>query len=215
MFAALTTTESIDLALAVSTFLLSLATVVMARFVKDQAEETRKLAEIGQRQLDASTIPVVRIMRDGSASRADIATTNEGSRDEHLSVRIENRGAAPAEIEKCLMDPGGEGELVDADLTSPTLEPNGEWDVAFHPSAEDKEAHRGGRRVRIEIRYLAIGSGSRYRLRTWVKREGDDPRGGDRWSIVNEEQPYQLGEPFDDSLAIGETYGGRRIIRRG
>jgi hypothetical protein len=182
----------IQLGVAIATLILAGSTVLMACYVKDQASETGRLARISERQFESTTTPVVRIMRDEEATRADMVTVNEGMADESLTVRIENHGVAPAEIENCTMVPGGQGKLADAGtMTSPTLVSDGEWDVEFHPSVTDKEAHEKGQEVCVQLVYLAIRSGARYRTRTYLKRSDDDR--GEGWTILREEAPCQLG----------------------
>jgi hypothetical protein len=201
--AELTTAETIELVLAGSTFLLAAATVLMAKYVRHQAKETGRLAGISQRQLDATTTPVIRVMRDEEHDLADMVTVNKGAPNEKLVVRLENRGPAPAEIEQCSMAPGGGGKLADAELTSPTLEPNGEWDVDFNPSDAEKAAHEKGDETLIQVEYLAIGSGARFRLRTYVTRKDKPDR--EAWRILREEQPVRLGEPGPSRKPTGRA----------
>lgn len=186
-----TTQEWVDLAVAAGTGLLAIATGWMAWKVRDQAVHTRRLADVAERQLEATTTPVIRVMRSGGADRADISTVNEGAPDETLTVRIENRGATAAGIEDTMV-PGGAGKLADQwDLENPVLDPGGEWDVDFRPSTSDKEQHARGHEVMVQIVYEALGSGARYRRRTHVKR---DPTGThEAWLMLREEPPRTLG----------------------
>lgn len=139
---ALSTSESIEVALGASTLALALATAWMAWHVRGQAIETRRLADTAERQLAASTVPVVRVMRDDKAEYADMVTVNKGDRTEALVVRLENRSPVPAEIERITLSPGGKGALANTGMPeTPTLEPNSEWDVDFHPSESERAEH--------------------------------------------------------------------------
>jgi hypothetical protein len=191
MLVDLTTQEWVDLSVAAGTGLLAATTGWMAWKVRDQAVHTRRLADVAERQLEVTSTPVIRVMRSGGAKRADMVTVNAGDRDESLTVRLENRGAIAASIEACTMVPGGNGELVDeSGLASPVLEPTGEWDVDFHPTASDKEQHARGREVVIQVVYEAPGSGARYRRRTRVRREQGTP--DERWVILEEREPERV-----------------------
>jgi hypothetical protein len=164
----------------------------MAGKVRDQGQQTRRLAEIAERQLEATTVPVVRVMRAGKARYADMVTVNKGMADERLVVRLENRGAGAAGIEECAMAPGGLGQLASAhpELESPVLEPNGERDVDFAPSVTDKEFHATGGQVVVQVVYEAIGAGARYRRRTVVAQ--DIGESVERWQILREETPHRV-----------------------
>jgi hypothetical protein len=162
----------------------------MAGKVRDQAVHTRRLADIAERQLESTTTPVVRVMRVGAANQADIIRLVEAG-SETLTVRIENRGATAAQINECTMHPGGTGKLAEAELESPVLEPGGEWDVDFTPSAADRQHHERGDDVLLQLVYEAAGIGVRYRRRTVLKppgRQGPE----EPWRILREEGPSLL-----------------------
>jgi hypothetical protein len=59
---ALTAPEWFDLGVAAGTPALAGATAWMAWKVRDQAEQTRRLAEIADRQLETTTVPAARVM---------------------------------------------------------------------------------------------------------------------------------------------------------
>lgn len=91
------------------------------------------------------------------------------------------------------MTPGGKGKLADTGLPeSPVIEPRGQWDVDFYPSEDDKAAHERGGEIVIQFFCLAIRSGLRYRMRTYLKR--DDDERGERWSVFREVGPRWLGD---------------------
>lgn len=189
---ALSTPEWIDLGVAVGTGLLALATFVLARQARSQAKASVRLADLTERRLHAASTPVIRVMRDEEADYADIVTVNKGEGDESLVVRFENAGPTSAEIQQLTMVPGGRGKLVDVELRSPTLGPEDEWDVDFQPSDDDKAQHARGIEVLIQVVYLAPGSGARYRVRTYVKRDLEADR--ERWLVLREETPRRIGE---------------------
>jgi hypothetical protein len=190
---ALTTSQSIELGVAAGTALLALATFVLAWQAWAQARATTRLAETTERDFLARTVPVVRLMREERPDQADIVTVNKGDESERLVVRIENRGQAPAGIERLSMSPGGIGELAGmVEMpAAPVLEPSMEWDVDFTPSEDEKRKHQQGHEVLIQVVYEAIGSGIRYRVRTRVRR--DVAAKHERWVILGEEPPSRLG----------------------
>lgn len=164
----------------------------MAAGVRDQTAQTRRLAEAAERQLETSTMPVIRVMRmTEHPGQADMVTVNAGMEDERLCVRIENRGAAAAEIQACTMMPGGAGRLAtDSGLESPVLDPRGEWDIDFDPTPADKAQHEGGHEVHVEIVYEAIASGKRFGRRTAVRRNLEAEH--ETWVILREDPPMPL-----------------------
>lgn len=166
MLQVLTTSQWLDVAVAGGTLALALGTFSMAFFVRTQARESRRLADISERQVAASTTPVLRIMgMTGAPGEADIATVNADTPTETLTMRFENRGPVAAEVEQLVMSPGGEGTLADTGKPeSPVIEANGEWDVDFRPSAEDKDALNLGVIAKVDITYVAVGSGKRIEL---------------------------------------------------
>jgi hypothetical protein len=170
-----------------------LATFALALQSKTQADASTRLAETAERQLELAAAPVVRVMREGAPNQADIKTVNEGHPTEVLVVRLENRGQGPAEIEAVTMIPGGDGTLAGMEERPgpPILEPNGEWDVDFHPTPGEKERNAAGGVVRIRVFYLAIAAGMRYQTETVVHRDLD--ASDERWLIVREYAPVQLG----------------------
>ena len=175
----------------VGTALLAIATAYMAWAVRVQARETTRLANTAEQQLAATTTPVVRLMRT-SPGYGDIVTVNAGASDEALVVRVENQGAAAAELESFALTPGGSGTLAEIDTEPPpTLRPGGEWDVDFHPDDAAKEHYARGDETLLQIIYLGLGSGARYRLRTYVKREMT--AGPEAWRVLREEGPTVLG----------------------
>lgn len=204
---ALAVSEGVEIGVALATLALAATTVWLGIQTRTQAKATVKLAEIAERELDATTTPVVRVMRDEKPGQADITTVNKGGADESLTVRIENRGPPAAEIEWMKMVPGGEGQLSDPGIpTSPTLERDMEWDVDFHPSPDEKKGFEGGVAARIVITYEGVGSAVRYQTRTWVKRDLDADY--ERWVIVKEEPPQRFGEPArqnQDAPRLGDA----------
>jgi len=189
----LSTSDVIELAVAAGTALLAIATFRLAHKASDQADATLRLAEAAERQLQASTTPIIRIARIGEPNEVDISTVNKGSPTERLVVRLDNRGSAAAEIERCILTPGGEGKPANDELDSPIMEPNSELDIDFQPSDEDKVQHMDREvGVQLQIYYLAVASGVRYGASSWVYRreDGDD----ERWKLIREIAPYRLAE---------------------
>jgi len=188
---ALTTSEWIDLAVAGGTLALAGATFFMALFVRSQARESRRLADLSERQIEVSTTPVLRIMgMTGAAGEADISTVNAGSSTEALTVRFENRGPVAAEIDGISMKPGGAGQLADTGWpVAPVIEPGGEWDIDFRPTAKEQEALANGVIAKVAVTYIAVGSGIRYGVTSWVQREDSDH---ERWFIRKRGQIQEL-----------------------
>jgi hypothetical protein len=187
----LTTSEWLDLAVAGGTLALAAATFFMALFVRSQARESRRLADLSERQVAASTTPVLRIMgMTGTPGEADIVTVNVGTPTETLTMRLENRGPVAAEVEQIAMTPGGEGRLADTGKPeTPVIEPNGEWDVDFRPSQEEKEALSNGVVAKVVVTYVAVGSGRRYAVATLVQREDAEH---ERWFIRKRGKTQEL-----------------------
>lgn len=177
----LSTSEYIDLAIALATLGLAGATFSMAR-------GTTKLARITQQQHDATITPVVRVARIGQPSHADICTVNEGQPDEALVVVLENHGPTAVEIEKCALIPGGNGEYSDPDQRfSPVMQRGDTREFDFKPSEEIKARIRSGERFTLRVTCMAVSSGSRYQCIEFLKC--DFAPGNETWSIIGSQAP--------------------------
>lgn len=115
----------------------SIATLGLAVATFSMARGTTKLARITQQQHEATITPVVRVARIGQPGHADICIVDEGQPDEALVVVLENHGPTAAEIERCALIPGGNGEIADPDQRfSPVMQRGDTREVNFKPSEE-------------------------------------------------------------------------------
>ena len=159
---ALTTAESIDLAIAGATFLLALGTFWMAW-------GTRVLAKTTQRQHDEARTPVLRVARISPPGDVDICVVNEGHRGEAFVVSVENCGPVAAEVVSSAVSGLGEGKASDELTVDPIISPNEVRDFDFKVDGAVKERLRSGEAMEITITYLASATGRHYRVAERVR----------------------------------------------
>lgn len=190
---ALTTPETIDLAIAGATFLLALGTFWMAW-------GTRSLATTTRRQHDEATTPILRLGRVSPPGDVDLCFVNEGSDTERFVVVVENCGPVAAEVVSCRMTDLGEGKGRDELTIDPVLGPGGGIEIDFVADANAKDRLRSGEPKEVTIIYLATATGRHYEVveTTRCMMEGPRIEGNthygprERWQLESSGIPKSL-----------------------
>ncbi len=178
---ALTVPEWLDAAVAVGTGALALATFVMVKAAREQAIATRRLAEIAKRSLEvetrhveATTVPVLRVLQGGIGLAQDDA----------LWLVLVNSGAAPATIERVdLSLPGGRGATRGSPAGGDTADPSGgQVSIQIPLSPEQQAQATSGGEVIVTVAYTAPGLDLQRSLQITLKAKD----GGDRWVVLRE-----------------------------
>jgi hypothetical protein len=147
------TAELIDIGLATMTGLLALGTFWMAR-------KTSALAELGQRQHDEATTPILRLHR--TSPPGTVALNDIG--DQSFTAVLENVGPAAADFESCHLTNIGPAKLLNEGIASPRVGADEGLHLVFTIDPAARTRMTTGMEQVATITYRGTKSGLRFKV---------------------------------------------------